>query len=107
MPRQATRAAQSITRPQGPVMSRTAEETGPESERRICERTRSHQPWGSGGPYPREDTPATPDDDRRSSSMGGRHVGEEGFEPSRPLGHTDLNRARLPFRHSPLSAETG
>ncbi len=30
-----------------------------------------------------------------------RAVGEEGFEPSHPLGHTDLNRARLPFRHSP------
>jgi hypothetical protein len=29
-------------------------------------------------------------------------VGEEGFEPSHPFGHTDLNRARLPFRHSPL-----
>src|ERR1035438_5303683 len=28
-------------------------------------------------------------------------VGEEGFEPSRPFGHTDLNRARLPFRHPP------
>ena len=28
-------------------------------------------------------------------------VGEEGVEPSRPYGHTDLNRARLPFRHSP------
>lgn len=28
-------------------------------------------------------------------------VGEEGVEPSRPFGHTDLNRARLPFRHSP------
>jgi hypothetical protein len=28
-------------------------------------------------------------------------VGEEGFEPSRPRGHTDLNRARLPFRHPP------
>jgi hypothetical protein len=33
-------------------------------------------------------------------------VGEEGFEPSRPFGHTDLNRARLPFRHPPfLGAE--
>ncbi len=31
----------------------------------------------------------------------GEEVGEEGFEPSHPLGHTDLNRARLPFRHSP------
>lgn len=34
------------------------------------------------------------------SSMN-RLVGEEGFEPSRPFGHTDLNRARLPFRHPP------
>jgi hypothetical protein len=24
-------------------------------------------------------------------------VGEEGFEPSRPFGHTDLNRARVPL----------
>src|SRR3984885_4617871 len=31
-------------------------------------------------------------------------VGEEGFEPSHPFGHTDLNRARLPFRHSPWAA---
>ena len=28
-------------------------------------------------------------------------VGEGGVEPPRPFGHTDLNRARLPFRHSP------
>ena len=37
------------------------------------------------------------------SQCGGRRclVGEEGFEPSHPFGHTDLNRARLPFRHSP------
>jgi hypothetical protein len=34
----------------------------------------------------------------------GRLVGEEGFEPSRPLGHTDLNRARLPFRHPPWAS---
>ena len=33
-------------------------------------------------------------------------VGEEGFEPSHPLGHTDLNRARLPFRHSPSGMTT-
>src|SRR6185312_8053415 len=32
---------------------------------------------------------------------GGGSVGEEGVEPSRPYGHTDLHRARLPFRHSP------
>ncbi len=30
-----------------------------------------------------------------------RGVGEGGVEPPRPFGHTDLNRARLPFRHSP------
>src|SRR2546421_1228052 len=30
-------------------------------------------------------------------------VGKEGVEPSRPFGHTDLNRARLPFRHFPRS----
>ena len=34
-------------------------------------------------------------------------VGEEGFEPSRPLGHTDLNRARLPFRHPPWEQQSG
>ena len=26
-------------------------------------------------------------------------VGKGGVEPPRPYGHTDLNRARLPFRH--------
>ena len=31
-------------------------------------------------------------------------VGKEGVEPSRPFGHTDLNRARLPFRHFPGTA---
>ena len=36
----------------------------------------------------------------------GTGVGEEGFEPSRPFGHTDLNRARLPFRHPPGAAVT-
>lgn len=29
-----------------------------------------------------------------------REVRERGVEPPRPFGHTDLNRARLPFRHS-------
>src|ERR1700677_789745 len=50
---------------------------------------------GSGG-RPPEDTKFR-EDERSSSNM----VGEEGFEPSHPFGHTDLNRARLPFRHSP------
>ena len=30
-------------------------------------------------------------------------VRERGVEPPRPFGHTDLNRARLPFRHSRAS----
>ena len=38
---------------------------------------------------------------QRPPSSVNRLVGEEGFEPSRPRGHTDLNRARLPFRHPP------
>ena len=29
-------------------------------------------------------------------------VGMGGVEPPRPFGHTDLNRARLPFRHIPM-----
>src|ERR1700759_4784413 len=33
--------------------------------------------------------------------LGFLRVGEGGVEPPRPYGHTDLNRARLPFRHSP------
>lgn len=36
-------------------------------------------------------------------SKRGQLVGKEGVEPSRPFGHTDLNRARLPFRHFPGS----
>ena len=31
-------------------------------------------------------------------------VGKGGVEPPRPFGHTDLNRARLPFRHLPWRA---
>ena len=30
-------------------------------------------------------------------------VGMGGVEPPRPFGHTDLNRARLPFRHIPVA----
>ena len=33
-------------------------------------------------------------------------VRKEGVEPSRPFGHTDLNRARLPFRHFRWLSET-
>src|SRR6185437_6220213 len=31
-------------------------------------------------------------------------VGKGGVEPPRPFGHTDMNRARLPFRHFPGTA---
>ena len=37
---------------------------------------------------------------RPSSEELGLNVRERGVEPPRPFGHTDLNRARLPFRHS-------
>src|SRR3954454_23760358 len=33
-------------------------------------------------------------------------VGKGGVEPPRPFGHTDLNRARLPFRHLPWRGGT-
>src|SRR6187551_3723708 len=33
-------------------------------------------------------------------------MGMGGVEPPRPFGHTDLNRARLPFRHLPWRAST-
>src|SRR3954470_18304545 len=33
-------------------------------------------------------------------------VGKGGVEPPRPFGHTDLNRARLPFRHLPWREST-
>src|SRR4051812_46423631 len=33
-------------------------------------------------------------------------VGKGGVEPPRPFGHTDLNRARLPFRHLPWRCRT-
>src|SRR6266487_2218903 len=36
---------------------------------------------------------------------GPRSVGKGGVEPPRPYGHTDLNRARLPFRHLPVARE--
>src|SRR5690348_18141056 len=57
--------------------------------------------WGSGGSGPRESTAASWEGGRRPPNSMSRLVGEEGFEPSRPFGHTDLNRARLPFRHPP------
>src|SRR5262249_54984198 len=56
---------------------------------------------GSGGASPRTSTAGASEVDRRSTRRHRRLVGEGGFEPSRPFGHTDLNRARLPFRHPP------
>jgi hypothetical protein len=62
---------------------------------------------GSGGSSPREDTADCGEGDRRSPNTNHCLVGEEGFEPSRPFGHTDLNRARLPFRHPPRARKEG
>jgi hypothetical protein len=55
--------------------------------------------WGSGGLGPQKEPMPTEmvSEFREHAQL----VGEEGVEPSRPYGHTDLNRARLPFRHSP------
>src|SRR5579859_1713486 len=65
----------------------------------------SHGPkpgaWGSGGLGPPGGVAAPGKGAQRAPTKRGRLVGEEGFEPSRPCGHTDLNRARLPFRHPP------
>jgi hypothetical protein len=66
-------------------------------------------PGGSGGSPPRASTPrGSPGNWPRGpvNSVNYR-VGEEGFEPSRPFGHTDLNRARLPFRHPPWAGSKG
>jgi hypothetical protein len=52
-------------------------------------------PWGSGGSPPRVGTK------KGEGVETPNRVGEGGVEPPRPYGHTDLNRARLPFRHSP------
>jgi hypothetical protein len=59
-------------------------------------------PWGSGGSPPGENS-GLRGGSRRLPTTKGRLVGEEGFEPSCPCGHTDLNRARLPFRHPPVA----
>jgi hypothetical protein len=63
--------------------------------------------WGSGGSGPRESIAAGVEGARRAPTSMRRLVGEEGFEPSRPFGHTDLNRARLPFRHPPWVRQSG
>ena len=57
-------------------------------------------PGGPGGRPPGRNArrPGAADAAHRACRL---RVGEEGFEPSHPFGHTDLNRARLPFRHSP------
>src|SRR3954454_16932113 len=52
--------------------------------------------------------PSSPDarERRDSGSPALSRVGKGGVEPPRPLGHTDLNRARLPFRHLPWRERT-
>jgi hypothetical protein len=54
-----------------------------------------------GGSPPRASAADHREGGRRPPNSANYRVGEEGFEPSRPFGHTDLNRARLPFRHPP------
>ena len=94
-----------------PVKTRTHEEPGPV-------KTRNHEnpgpvkagkgPVGPGnrtrggpGGRPPDGVAVHGAGCQRQPSSTSRLVGEEGFEPSRPCGHTDLNRARLPFRHPP------
>jgi hypothetical protein len=67
---------------------------------------------GSPGPRDRRRTSASPlrpsprASQRRSCRESGPClVGKGGVEPPRPYGHTDLNRARLPFRHLPVARE--
>src|SRR5690606_22912925 len=54
------------------------------------------QPAGGPRGRPPKNTAAHQEDEHGSSTRVGQLVGEEGFEPSHPFGHTDLNRARLP-----------
>ncbi len=58
-------------------------------------------PRGGPGGRPRTSTADHWEAGQRPANSMNYRVGEEGFEPSRPFGHTDLNRARLPFRHPP------
>ncbi|GAA0970454.1 hypothetical protein GCM10009555_019400 [Acrocarpospora macrocephala] len=59
---------------------------------------------GFGGSSPRV-TKNDPGGRKRQlpTSQGQSFVGKGGVEPPRPFGHTDLNRARLPFRHLPVA----
>ena len=85
-------------------------------------RFRGPFPWGKSGPgwahlaigHPHHPAKAlvtrigvrpegnTREDPRSDVCPSQKHltVRERGVEPPRPFGHTDLNRARLPFRHS-------
>ena len=62
---------------------------------------------GPGGSSPRASTADFREGGQRPPNSVSCLVGEEGFEPSRPFGHTDLNRARLPFRHPPRAGSKG
>ncbi|GAA1018542.1 hypothetical protein Aple_064980 [Acrocarpospora pleiomorpha] len=59
---------------------------------------------GFGGSSPRVTTRRPRGGSQRlPTSQPLRRVGKGGVEPPRPFGHTDLNRARLPFRHLPVA----
>ncbi len=73
------------------------------SSTRPTARNRNRRLGRAGGrrAAPRASTADQREGGRRPPNSANYRVGEEGFEPSRPFGHTDLNRARLPFRHPP------
>ncbi len=75
--------------------------TASTQNRRVC------RAGGSRGVAPRTSTADHREAGQRPANSMIRLVGEEGFEPSRPFGHTDLNRARLPFRHPPWAGSKG
>src|SRR2546429_26541 len=67
---------------------------------------------GVGGVSPRESSGGSGPDINEASPLRAARptvvlVGKGGVEPPRPFGHTDLNRARLPFRHFPRSGTPG
>src|ERR687886_197579 len=60
----------------------------------------------SGGLVPGVDMTSAPGPRLTRTEGAQELVGMGGVEPPRPFGHTDLNRARLPFRHIPWRTRT-
>lgn len=89
--------------PQNPRKNRRLLTTTPATEGGRGGRGPSHR--GARGVVPPVDTTKGPDGKEAllPTSRPQPFVGKGGVEPPRPFGHTDLNRARLPFRHLPLA----